>query len=284
MKFNNFIRNLLLVIVSAVISAFNYNSFVDQAGLFPGGFAGIATLITRLLAKYLAIQLPFGIIYIVLNIIVIMFVFRLVGKNFTVLSMFQVTLVSLLTMVLPKFHLTSDIVLLAVFGGLISGVAIAIALSADGSSGGTDFIAVYFSRKYNVSTWNYVMYGNAVLLVIAGLYFGWDKALYSLIYQFTATQVINSLHLRYQRVAAFIITEQPEAINQALLKLTHHGVTIMDGTGGYTGNPKKVLYTVISSYEVNDVLELCRGIDSHVFVNIVKSEKILGSFYQKPPQ
>jgi len=282
MQPKKFMSNLALIILSALISAFNMNSFVDQAGLFPGGFAGIAVLVSRLLVKYLQLNIPFGVIYITLNVIIIMFVFKSVGKAFTLLSMVQVGLVSVLTIILPKFHFTSDIVLLAVFGGLISGLAIAIALSADGSSGGTDFLAIYFSRKFNISTWNYVMYGNAVVLIIAGFLFGWDKALYSVIYQFTATQVINTLHLRYQRVAAFIISDQAEEINQAILKLTHHGVTMMDGTGGYTGNPKKVIYTVISSYEVNDVIDLCRKIDQHVFINIVKSERIAGSFYQKP--
>ena len=162
------------------------------------------------LSKFGTIEIPFSVFYFLLNIPLTLLVYKYVGHRFTIFSVLQYSLTSLFTELLPTFPITSDMLLIAVFGGIVGGLAISIALRSDASSGGTDFIAIYASTKYNAPTWSYVMYFNAAMLIVAGVLFGWEQALYSIIYQFCSTQVVQGMHLRYKLNSLFIITEKPE--------------------------------------------------------------------------
>ncbi len=279
---NKDIKSLLYVLSSSVVAAININLFVNAAGLLPGGMSGVSLLISRLGERFGIFNIQFGYIYLVLNAIIVLFFYKSCGKRFTFYSIIQVVVQSILTFIIPVIEITDDIILLSIFGGLFAGLSCSLALSGDASSGGTDFIAIHYSKRYNISTWNYIMAGNVTMLALSGFIFGWDKALYSIIYQFTVTQVINFLHLEYKRVSLFIITTKGREIADKLLLLTHHGVTKFTGEGAYTKKEKEMLFTVISSYELDEVISECKKIDPCVFIDVVKSEKISGRFYQRP--
>ena len=121
---------------------------------------------------------------------------------------------------MPSLEVTSDPLLISVFGGIINGCAISLCLSASATSGGTDFIAIYFSEKKGVDTWNYVLAGNVAMLVVAGLLFGWEKSLYSIIFQFVSTQVLHALYKRYQKQTLLIITDHPDEVYRICLLYT----------------------------------------------------------------
>ena len=109
------------------------------------------------------------------------------------------------------------------FGGIINGFSISLCLLGRATSGGTDFIAVAVSERRNVDAWNYILFGNAVMLVIAGFLFGWDKALYSILFQYASTQVVHLLNPRYKRTTLFIITDKADDIYAEIKDATHHG-------------------------------------------------------------
>ena len=108
--------------------------------------------------------------------------------------------------------LTDDVLLICIFGGIINGFAISLCLLGRATSGGTDFIAVAVSERMNVDAWNYVLLGNAAMLAVAGFLFGWDKALYSIVFQFASTQIVHMLNPRYKRTTLFIISDKSEDI------------------------------------------------------------------------
>ena len=112
--------------------------------------------------------------------------------------------------------------LICIFGGIINGFAISLCLRGRATSGGTDFIAVALSERLHVDAWNYVLAGNAVMLVIAGALFGWESALYSIIFQFASTQVVHLLNPRYKRTTLFIITSHPDELYEQIRLQTHH--------------------------------------------------------------
>lgn len=116
-----------------------------------------------------------------------------------------IVLSSILTDLIPSQPITYDPLLISIFGGLINGFVVSLCLIGNTSSGGTDFIAIYFSEKNGQDIWNYILCGNAVILVVAGLLFGWDKALYSIIFQFTSTQVVQMLHQRYKNTLCLLL-------------------------------------------------------------------------------
>lgn len=271
-----------LILVASVIMAVNIKSFVEAGGLFPGGFNGLTLLIQRSVQQYGHVTLPFSVINFLLNAVPAVISFRLIGKRFTVYSCVMIVLTSVLTDIIPSMPLTDDVLLICVFGGIINGFAISLCLLGRATSGGTDFIAVAVSERLNVDAWNYVLFGNAVMLGIAGLLFGWDKALYSIIFQFASTQIVRMLNPRYKRTTLFIISDRSEQIYEQIKDLTHHGATLFQGTGLYNGEPRSMIYSVIAGDEVKKIARQVRQIDPKAFINILKTDQVAGNFYQRP--
>lgn len=271
-----------MIVISALISALSLKVFISAGGLFPGGFSGLAVLLSRLILREYGIDIPFGVLYVSFNIIPTILVYKFVGKWFTRYSVLQFALVSILVAVIPEMEITYDIVLIAIFGGILSGISASLALAANASGGGTDFIAIYISNKTNAPAWQYILYGNSLLLVVAGLLFGWEKALYSIIFQYVSTQVVNSMHQRYKLMSLRLFTEVPDAMIEAILKTTRHGITKLWGEGGYSKRPKCMLYMVVNAFEVEDIVAIAQTVDPKVFIDISKTERVLGNYYRKP--
>lgn len=276
-----FIRIVVLIIASAII-AFNLKSFVRTGGLFPGGFSGITVLIQQIAEQFFHITLPYSAIYVPLNLIPIYIGFKFIGKRFTLYSCLVIVLSSVLTDIMPAFTITYDIVLICIFGGLINGVAIALCLFVGASAGGTDFISIYFSEKKGIDTWNFVFMGNVCILVVAGVLFGFDKALYSIIFQFTTTQILQGMYKKYQKQTLWIITEQPNVVYGRIKEITNHDATLFRGIGCYEGTERNMVYSVVSSEEVDRVIKEIKDADPKAFINVTKTEQLDGRFYRRP--
>lgn len=276
------LRSLLLCTLGAALYAFNLNSFVAAGELYPGGFAGITVLLQNICASFAAWQIPYTAVYLPLNLIPIYIGIRFLGKRFTFFSVYVIFLSSILTDLLPNVAITSDILLISVFGGIINGVAIVLCLLAGASGGGTDFISIYFSEKKGIDTWNYIFMANIGILGAAGLIFGFDKALYSIIFQYASTQIIQMLHKRYRKHTLLIITEQPNVIYGRIRAITNHDATLFKGIGCYQGAERNMLYSVVSSDEVDKVMAAIKEADPGAFVNSIKTQEIGGWFYNKP--
>lgn len=141
---------------------------------------------------------------------------------------------------------------------------------------------MWISKHTNQPAWNYILAMNGVMLVAAGYLFGWNAALYSIIFQFCSTQVINFVHTRYKRMTLFIVTSNPDIVIEEIQNSTHHGVTRLEGIGTYYGRPRTMLYTVIDSQNVKGLVTRIREIDQTSFVNVTKTEAVEGKFYQQP--
>ena len=267
--------------IAAVIFAVNIKTFVRAGGLYPGGFGGLTLLLQNIFAKYMGLNVPYSVINLTLNIFPVTIGLKFIGKKFTFSSCCVIFLSSILTDVIPAQPITYDTLLISIFGGLINGLGVSLCLIGNTSSGGTDFLAIYFSEKYGHDIWNYIMGANAVLLTVAGLLFGWDKALYSIIFQFTSTQVVQMLHQKYKKHTLFIITRKPDEVYAEISGLTHHSATQFQGIGCYTDEPTSLLYSVVSREEAKILVKKVKEIDPNAFVNIIKTDYINGRFYHK---
>ncbi len=276
------IKRLIMVVISAFLLALNIKTFVRAGGIIPGGFTGITLLIQEIAATFFGLQLPFSPINLALNAIPVYVCFKLIGKKFTLYSCIAIVLTSLFTDLLPSYPVTYDILLTSIFGGIITGAAASICLRAETTAGGTDFIAIYMSEKYGVDAFNYILMGNAVVLVIAGALFGWDKALYSIIYQFTTTQSIHTCYKRYKKNTLLIVTDFPEVVAEAISVCTHHGATILSGVGTYSQRDRSLVYSIVNSDEVKATTAAVKAADERAFINVIKTENIAGNFYNRP--
>lgn len=273
--------SIVCVCIASLIMSINIKSFVRAGNLIPGGFTGLSLLIQRAIALFFNISIPYSIINISLNAIPAFIGFKTIGKKFTSYSVLMIVMNSFLVDLIPVTPITYDPLLVSVFGGILNGIAITIALHGRASSGGTDFIAVYLSNKLKQSSWNIVFGLNVIILLTAGILFGFEEAMYSIIFQFVSTQMIERFHQRDQKVTLFIITDSDE-LEKELMAYTHHGVTRLEGQGCYLKENKAFLYTVVSADEVKDVVSLIKKIDPRVFINAVKSQGVTGRFYQEP--
>lgn len=274
--------SIVCVIVGATIMSINIKTFVRAGCLLPGGFTGLSLLIQRIGDTYLGIAIPYSVINILLNAVPAYIGFKTIGKRFTSYSVIMIILNSILVDFIPSIPITSDPLLVALFGGILNGVAVSIALIGKASSGGTDFIGVYLSEKFNTSSWNLVLGINIVILLSSGILFGFEPALYSIIFQFVSTQIIERLHQRNQQITLFIISNKSDELEKELLVFTHHGITRFEGTGCYKGEKRSLLYMVVGADEVKDITDFIKHIDSEAFINITKSVGVKGNFYKEP--
>lgn len=276
------IKRILMITVAALIMAVNLKSFVRSGGLIPGGFNGLTVLLQEIGMLFWNVEIPFSIVNFLLNAVPAFISFKFIGKKFTVLSGLMIVLTGIFTDLVPVYTATTDILLVSVFGGLFNALAISICLFARATSGGTDFIAIFLSEKLGIDSWNFIFAGNVVIIVIAGMLFGWDKALYSIIFQFTSTQVLQALYKRYQKQTLLIVTEKPDEIYEAIKNITNHDATLIKGIGCYQKKERNILYSVVGRDEVRKVLNCVKQTDPHAFVNMIRTESLSGRFYQRP--
>lgn len=274
--------SIVCILLGSFIVAVNMNTFVEQGELVPGGFSGLAKLLQRVGLTFYDTKISFTLLNVVFNAVPAVFAYRLVGKKFTILSCVSLFTVSILVDELPVIPITGDILLISVFGGIINGLGMSLVLNSNASGGGTDFIAMSLSARYKVSTFNYMLLFSAVIILISGAIFGMDKALYSIIFQFCDTQVINTFYKKYKKKTLMIVTDNPAAVSADLLELTNHSSTILKGFGSYTAHKKYLIYTVLSDGDVRKMKKRIREQYPDTFVNVINSSDVVGNFYIQP--
>ena len=276
------LKRIFLILLASVIMAVNIKSFIRAGNLIPGGFNGVTLLIQQVGKEFFGLNIPFTLVNLLLNAIPVVISFKFIGKKFTLYSCMMIVVSGVLTDIIPSYPVTHDTLLVCIFGGIINAFAISLCLFADATSGGTDFIAIFFSEKFGVDTFSYIFAGNVGVLLIAGMLFGWNEAFYSIIFQFTSTQMLHFLYRRYQKQTLFIITSKPEEVYEQIRLATHHDATLFKGVGCYEKKECNMLYSVVGSDEIRKVVTKIREIDEKAFINIMKTEQITGRFYKRP--
>ena len=168
-----------------------------------------------------------------MNVIPIVIGFKYIGRRFTLYTCLMVVTSSVLVDLFPDFAIIDDVLLSAVFGGIIAAFCGYLCLCAGASGGGTEIIAIFISEKYGRDAWNYMLVFNAAILLVAGAIFGWERALYSIFFQFSATQLLNSIYKRYQKTTLFVITNRPADVYRTIHEITNHDATVFKGKGCY---------------------------------------------------
>ena len=270
------------VLLSAITQAFALTSFSVPAGIYPSGVSGLSRLLSDILKTFMNYDLPYFYLYLIINIILAFIVFRHIGKLFTIFSLLQTVLVSLFASKFQALHILDDRLLMALFGGLINGFGVSLALTNGASSGGTDFLSVYFSNKFHRSMWDYVFVFNSLLVLVSGLLFGWETAAYSMIYQYTSTLIVNRMHKRYTHQAIIIVTKKPDAVIDSILNNVRHGITRISAKGGYMGDEETILYTVVNTFQTAEVVRYALQGDDKAFIETRNSIAVYGNYYQKP--
>lgn len=277
-------RRIFFIVLSALLMAVNIKTFVRTGGLYPGGATGLTILLQRIAEMIFHIEIPYTVVNLLLNAVPIYIGYKFIGKKFTLYSCLMIVLTSIFTDLIPAYVITQDILLISIFGGMINGFVISLCLLMGATSGGTDFIAIYLSEKNGVDSFNVILGINIIILSVAGVLFGWDKALYSILFQYASTQVLHSLYKKYQQGTLFIVTNKPREVCDAISVVSNHGATILEGEGSFEHCERNVVYSVVSSAETKMVIREIKKVDEKAFINVIKTQEVLGRFYKKPEE
>jgi uncharacterized membrane-anchored protein YitT (DUF2179 family) len=258
--------------IGALLVAIGFNMLLIPHQLLSGGLSGISMMIGYITGGNIAW------LYLLLNVPVLIWGWFMLGRRFVMWSIYSVAAATLFLQIVPVVHTADDILLGAVFGGVIIGFGSGLALRYGGSSGGFDVVASIVTKKRDLPIGMIIFLLNAVVIAIL-IFFthNWDLALYSLIAIFSAGKVVDLIHVRHIKVTAFIITTKTEDLRQKLLSHPR-GITIIKTRGAYSSSEMDMLMTVRTKYEVADLCKTITSIDPHAFINIVETVGVVGDF------
>ncbi|MFD1850046.1 YitT family protein [Oceanobacillus bengalensis] len=272
-------KRIIIVILGALLNAISLNFFLIGANVYASGFTGTAQLISSFFNDFIGISfIGTGILLLILNVPVLILGWFKVGRGFTIYSIISVLFSSLFLEFLPIVNLSDDIILNAVFGGVIAGVGIGFTLKHGASTGGMDIIAMILSRMKDKPIGNYFLVMNGIIIVLAGLLYEPENALYTMVTLYVSTRVIDAIHTRHEKVTVMIITLKADELQQAIHKQLVRGITILPAKGAYTKDDKSMLYLVITRYELYDLEKVITEVDPNAFTNIVETAGIYGFF------
>lgn len=271
------IKKYTMLFLGSILASIGLEIFLVPNQIIDGGIVGLS-----IMASYIT-SIPLSIFLIVLNLPFLYVGYNQIGKTFTLSTIFSVvSLAYWVSFFHPIPELTHDLFLAAVFGGIIVGLGVGIIIRYGGSLDGTEIVAIILDKKTAFSVGEIIMFFNLFILGIAGFVFSWDKAMYSLVAYFIAFKMIDLVIQGLdESKGIMIVSDNPDEIASALMDRLGRGVTIFHGEGGYTGSPKKVLYSVITRLEIAKLKSIVEEKDENAFVTIHEVHEVLGGKVKK---
>lgn len=271
------VNKYLFLFIGTILAAIGLEIFLIPNNIIDGGIVGIS-----IISSYLT-KLPLSLFIIALNLPFLFLGYKQIGKTFVLSSLFAIVSLSVWVGVFhPIPGLTNDVLLAAVFGGILLGIGVGIIIRYGGSLDGTEMVAIILNKRMAFSVGEMVMFFNIFILSSAGLVFGWDRAMYSLIAYFIAYKVIDiTIEGLDEAKAAMIISDNVDEIAEAITARLGRGVTYLEGKGGFSKDKKTVIYSVITRLEVAKLKSIIYDKDESAFVTIHDVSDVMGGKHKK---
>ncbi len=269
-------QNFLLLLIAGFINSVGVTLFLAPVSLYDSGISGTSMILAQVTPDWMSLSL----FLVVLNIPLFLLGLKKQGLAFTVYSLFAVAVYSLgaffFNEILPIDITTAspfagkDLLLCAIFGGLISGVGSGLTIRYGGAIDGIEVMAVIFAKKLGLSVGTFVMIYNVILYIIVGIVFNsWLLPLYSIIAYAAAIKTVDFMVEGIDRSkGVMIITEKQDEVTTALTLAFERGVTVLEGMGGYSGEKKAVIYFVVNRFQIAKMRNLIHAIDPKAYMTI----------------
>lgn len=276
-KIRREITRYVFLFIGSVMAAVGLEIFLIPNNVIDGGIVGIS-IITSYLTK-----IPLSIFLVLFNIPFLIMGYKQIGKTFVFSSLFAIVSLSLWINVFhPIPGLTQDVLLASVFGGITLGLGVGLIIRNGGSLDGTEMVAIILNKRSTFSVGEMVMFFNIFILSSAGLVFGWDRAMYSLIAYFIAYKVIDIVIEGLDEAkAVFIVSDFTTEIANAIIARLGRGVTYLSGKGGFSNDDKTVIYSVVNRIEVSKLKSIIQDKDENAFVTITDVSDVMGGKHKK---
>jgi uncharacterized membrane-anchored protein YitT (DUF2179 family) len=271
-------KKLLMLTLAGIVNAFGITIFLNPVKLYDSGISGTSMLLAQVTPDYISLSLCL----VVLNIPLFLYGLKRQGKLFTFYAIYTVCVYSitawLITDVLPiDVSMASplagqDLLLCAVFGGIISGVGSGLAIRNGGAMDGIEVMAVIFAKRLGISVGTFVMGYNLLLYIICGFVIqSWILPLYSIVTYMAALKTVDFIVEGLDRAkSAMIITTKPDEICKELSAAFETGTTKIDAVGGYSNSNKTVVYFVVNRFQVTKMKDIVRAIDPKAYITITE--------------
>jgi len=274
------ITDYLFIVIGALVQAAAMRLFLIPGLMVSGGISGAAQIIQYFTGW------PIGLMVLLGNLPLFILGWRyLGGTRFAVRTAVSVTLFSLFTdglaFLLPREGITDDIVLLALYGGVLLGIGLGLVYRGRGTSGGSDILGRILSRNRGISISQAYLITDGLVVLASGFAFGWKRALYGLVVIYVsglAAELVSEGNNILRM--ALIVTDQADAVAERVCTVLERGVTILPGTGAYTGEPRKVLYCALTRAETNVLKTIVSEVDPKAFMVIGQASEALGGGFQ----
>lgn len=273
-KYNIEPVKMLWMIVAGVVSAFGITCFLSPMHLYDSGIAGTSLLLSQLTPPWCSLSL----FLVILNVPLMLYGLKKQGVAFTVYSVFAVVVYSVTALIIEyETNLESgspiagtDILLCAIFGGLICGAGSGIAVRNGGAIDGVEVMAVIFAKSLNLTVGTFMMIYNICLYIICGLIFqSWVLPLYSIVTYYVALNTIDFIAEGLDRSkSVMIITEKGDEVSKVLMKEFGSGTTIIPAKGGFTSKERTVVYFVVNRFQIARMRQLVHRADPHAYLTI----------------
>ena len=270
------IKNVILLTVAGIINAFGVTVFLNPVKLYDSGISGTSMLLAQITPEYLTLS----IFLLILNVPLFLYGLKKQGVHFTVYAIYTVAIYSLtawlITDVLPiDVNLASplagtDLLLCAIFGGMISGIGSGIAIRYGGAMDGIEVMAVVFAKKLGITVGTFVMIYNVALYIICGIIIdSWILPLYSIVAYGAALKTVDFIVEGLDRAkCAMIVTTEPDDICFILSEVFETGTTKIEVIGGYSNQPKTMVYFIVNRFQVARLKEIVHETDPNAFITI----------------
>jgi uncharacterized membrane-anchored protein YitT (DUF2179 family) len=279
------IQNFMWLTIAGMVNAFGVTVFLAPVKLYDSGISGTSMLLDQLTPGYMTLS----IFLILLNVPLFIYGYKKQGLIFTIYAIYTVIIYSvsawLITDVLPidvsmaSPLAGSDLLLCALFGGLISGVGSGLAVRFGGAMDGVEVLAVIFAKKLGISVGTFVMSYNVILYICCGIFVeSWVLPLYSIVTYGMGLKTIDFIVEGIDRSkAATIVTERPDLVCAALSETFESGMTTMEGRGYYSNSPKTVIYFIVNRFQVGKMKEVIHEIDPKAYISICEIAEVYGA-------
>lgn len=281
--------NFLLITVAGIINAFGVTVFIAPVKLYDSGISGTSLLLSQLTPEFFTLSF----FLVILNIPLFILGYRRQGLTFTVYSIYAVIVYSLaawmITDVLPiDVSMASplagtDLLLCALFGGLISGVGSGLTIRFGGAIDGIEVLSVIFARQLGITVGSFIMGYNVLLYILAGIVLhSWILPLYSIITYGAGLKTVDFIVEGFDREkAAIVITNQEKTVCKAISDAFGSGITIIEGKGYYSDASKTIIYFVVNRFQIGKMKSLVHENDPSAFITISEVAEVLGSGVKK---
>ena len=270
-KFFAILSKIIFLTLGPAIAASALEGFLVPNNIIDGGIVGVSIIVSYL-TKY-----ELGTLIFVLNIPFMLFAFNKIGKKFVLQTFYAVMMLSLFLNLCHNIHVTDDLLLSTVFGGIILGTGVGLVLKNDGSLDGTEIMSLVISKNFGFSVGEIIMAFNIFIYGASGLVFGWDRAMYSILTYFIAYRVIDTVLEGLNSAKSIrIISDYADEIGKELLESLEIGVTYLKGIGAYSGANKKIIYCVVNRLELTKIKEIIKQIDPYAFISVVDVHEAYG--------